>query len=179
MSHRFAFVVALLALAVLPAAAQARDGRTIQLQDRCDPATFNAALHAVVCTKDGGVTFAEFLRRLNPQDGGHHAWRFHDDDVDLNPGETLTVRNVGGETHSFTEVASFGATPVPLFAFLNQALPPGTPFADVLPGDPRFTPAGASFNITGLAPGTTHRYECLIHPWMRATVTVGARHGDD
>ena len=175
MSHRFALLVALLALAAVPAAAQARDGRTIQLQDRCDPATFNAALGAVVCTKDGGVTFDQFVRRLNPHDGGHHAWRFHNDDVDLKPGETLTVSNVGGETHSFTEVASFGATPIPTFAFLNQAFPPGTPFAVPL-GDPAssFVPAGASFNITGLSPGT-HRYECFIHPWMRATVTQRSR----
>ncbi len=87
------------------------------------------------------------------------------------------MRNVGGETHSFSEVKAFGATPDPRFAVLNGALPPGTPFAEPV-GDQRFTPAGARFDITGLSRGT-HFFECLIHPWMRTTVTVGSREDDD
>jgi len=31
---------------------------------------------------------------------------------------------------------------------------------------------GDTLGVTGLAPGV-HRFECLIHPWMRTTVTVG------
>lgn len=173
MSHRVvAAALSFVALSLLPAVAQARDGRTVLIQDRCDPASFNAALNAEVCTRDGGVTFGEFLRRLNPHDGGHGAWRFSRDDADLKPGEPLTVRNAGGETHSFSEVKAFGATPIPPFAdLLNAALPPGTPFAEPVDNNNlRFTAVGASFDITGLTPGT-HRFQCLIHPWMRTTVT--------
>jgi hypothetical protein len=72
---------------------------------------------------------------------------------------------VGGETHTFTEVVNFGTGIVPL---LNAALPAGTPPAQPI-GDPRFVPAGGSLDLGTLAPGT-HRFECLIHPWMRVTV---------
>ena len=34
--------------------------------------------------------------------------------------------------------------------------------------------AGATHDVTGLAPGT-HKFQCLIHPWMRTTVVVQAQ----
>jgi hypothetical protein len=32
-------------------------------------------------------------------------------------------------------------------------------------------PAGGTLPVAGLTPGV-HRFECLIHPWMRTTVVV-------
>ena len=48
---------------------------------------------------------------------------------------------------------------------LNAALPPGTPAARPL-GSLNFIAAGETLEIGALAPGE-HRFECLIHPWMR------------
>jgi plastocyanin len=31
---------------------------------------------------------------------------------------------------------------------------------------------GDTLELKGMAPGV-HRFQCLIHPWMRTTVTVG------
>src|SRR6266545_3049725 len=86
---------------------------------------------------------------------------------------TPAAHNRGGEDHTFTEVADFGGgciaavnallglTPVPECAGF-----PGGAFAatTVSPGD--------TVTTSPLSPGI-HRFECLIHPWMQTTVTVG------
>jgi hypothetical protein len=105
------------------------------------------------------------VRRLNPQDGGHNAWRFSRHDVDLRAGQSLSVSNTGGEEHTFTEVVDSGAGFVPA---LNAALPPGTPPAEPI-GDLGYIAAGETLRLRGLSAGT-HRFECLIHPWMRTVV---------
>jgi hypothetical protein len=158
-------IVSMLALLVSASAALANDDRTVFVMDRCEPDSFDAVLGAGGCVRDGGVTFANFARRLNPQDGGHNAWRYSRHDVVLNPGETLSARNTGGETHTFTEVANFGAG---IVAQLNAALPAGTPPAQPI-GGLNFLPAGQTLQLGALAPGE-HRFECLIHPWMRVVV---------
>src|SRR5213076_3523750 len=38
---------------------------TLTMQDQCDPASFNAALGAGTCTKQGIVTFSQFNAELN------------------------------------------------------------------------------------------------------------------
>lgn len=161
-------------LLVAPAAS-ASGGDRIDLQDRCDIATFDAFGQANglgdICFVDGNVTFEEFAEELNPDDGGHGAWRFSREQRTIDPGATLAVRNTGGEVHSFTEVANFGTVGIPL---LDAALPPGTPAA--VPVDPAgvgasFLPPGGALTVSGLAPGR-HRFQCLIHPWMRSTVDV-------
>lgn len=162
--------LSVLALLALPGTVLARDGRTIFLMDRCDPDSFNAAIGPGTCVRDGGVTFDKFLRRVNPNDGGHNAWRFSRHDVDLKPGERLTVTNTGGETHSFTEVVDFGTG---IVEALSAALPPGTPPAQPI-GDPRFMAPGETRQL-GPLPAGRHRFQCLIHPWMRAVVEQRAR----
>jgi len=37
--------------------------------------------------------------------------------------------------------------------------------------EPELVEQGATLDASGLAPGV-HRFECLIHPWMRTTVVV-------
>lgn len=169
MPHRLAAVVlSLLVLSLLTATAQARNGRTVRIHDSCEPASFNLAIGPGTCVGDGEVTFGEFLAALNPVDGGHPDWNFSREQAGLEPGERLRARNRGGETHTFTEVVAFGATT--LVPFLNAALPPGTP--DAVPiGDLNFVAPGERLEINGLSAGT-HFFECLIHPWMRTTVSV-------
>ena len=159
-------VVCALALLALPAAAFAGDTRKVFVMDRCEPDSFDAAVEPGTCVRNGGVTFDKFSRRLNPKDGGHNAWRFGPDHLSLKSGQSLTAINTGGEFHTFTEVSSFGTGLVP---FLDAALPPGTPPA-VPVGDLGAMPAGSTLELGTRAPGT-YLFECLIHPWMRATVT--------
>ena len=163
-------VVALSLLAVgvvVPGSAVAGATRNVQIMDRCDPATFNAAIPGACTLRNGGVHFDTFSERVNPKDGGHNAWRFSPGQLQLRPGQTLRLNNRGGETHTFTEVVDFGTGIVP---FLNAALPDGTEPAEPI-GDPEetFIPAGATVDLDAL-PSGTHRFECLIHPWMRTTV---------
>ena len=155
----------LLAVAALPATAAAGDTVKVFVMDRCDPETFNAALEPGACVdRKGGVTFDNFVKRLNPDDGGHNAWRNSRHRVMLKGGQRLKLTNTGGEFHTFTEVANFGAGFVPE---LNAALPPGTP--DALPIGPFNGMApGEVVDLDQLTPGT-HLFECLIHPWMRTT----------
>jgi plastocyanin len=157
--------ICVLALLALPGAALAGDTRKVFVMDRCEPESFDAAIEPGACVRNGGVTFDKFARRLNPRDGGHNAWRFGPDHLRLKSGQTITAINNGGEVHTFTEVAAFGTGFVPP---LNAALPPGTPPA-VPVGDLGFMAPGDRLAVGPLSPGT-YLFECLIHPWMQATV---------
>lgn len=160
-----------LALAALAApTASADGGREIRIEDKCDPATFNAALGEGACVGDGDVTFEELLERVNPEDGGHGAWRFTREELTVKRGERVRVRNEGGEFHTFTKVLAFGAGIVPE---LNHALPEGTPPA--IPADAQFPgpfmAPGDELVLSGLGKGR-HLFFCAIHPWMKTTITV-------
>ena len=175
LKRRLATVAGIVALLVLvPAAGSSAASATRQVQvlDDCDPASFNAAIGPGTCIKDGGTTFSEFIAQLQAQDRAP-AWRFAPAQLKLDPGGALVAHNGGGEDHTFTEVATFGGgciaalndllglTPVPECAGF-----PGGAFAATL------IPPGGTVTTASLPPGI-HRYECLIHPWMQTTVTVG------
>jgi plastocyanin len=146
--------------------------RRVSVEDRCDPETFNAALGEGACVEIRGdtVTFDEFLAALLK--GGHSAWRFKSKSTEARVGDTVRAANVGGELHTFTEVAAFGGGFVPE---LNEPLGLTTvPECDLDGGtfDPAtFVAAGASLDVSGLAQGT-HHFQCCIHPWMRTEVRV-------
>lgn len=141
----------------------------IRIQDKCEPDSFNAAIGPGTCIGDENVTFAVFLEKLNLEDGGHGAWRFHPDDTHIDEGETLIALNEGGEVHSISRVGEFGAGIIPE---LNVVLPPGTPVAPLLePLGPTFVAAGGNRVLAGLSEGT-HRFQCMIHPWMRLELEV-------
>jgi hypothetical protein len=171
-------VVATTAIAlalVVAGPASAQGVRKMKVIDRCDAATFNAMFGAGVCVSDKpGVPVDVFLSKVNPQDGGDRGWRFSPTNTRLH-GQTLQLDNRGGETHTFTEVEAFGGgTLPPALGLLNQTLPPGTPLAVPI-GDLRFIAAGQQMDLT--VSNGTHFFECMIHPWMRTTVTQDA--GDD
>ena len=151
-----------LTLGVATAIAAQGDSVKIFVMDRCEPDSFNAAIGAGTCVLNGGVKFDLFASMLNPKDGGHNAWTNSRHEVALKSGEHLTLTNTGGEDHTFTEVANFGTGFVPP---LNAALPVGTPPA-VPVGPLNFMGAGDTLELGQLSLGT-HRFECLIHPWMR------------
>jgi plastocyanin len=139
--------------------------------DACDPETFNAALGAGTCTRSGGVRFASFIEQLEK----HHsigAWHFAPPEVTMRVGQTLVATNHGGETHTFTEVEEFGGGIVPL---LNQL----TGVTNVAPecsqlSGPDFLAPGASFSEKEEDAGV-EKYQCCIHPWMRAEVRISQK----
>jgi len=162
----------LLGLAVVPVASAASSHRNVQIRDDCDPATFDAALQDPnACVKDGSTTFSEFLGQLASM-GRAPAWKFAPGMIKLNAGGTLTGHNRGGEFHTFSEVANFGPGCVPDLNRLAGFTGPVVPECSI-PNE---------FGLTGVAPGgslttrplsaRTHKFECLIHPWMRTTVVV-------
>jgi plastocyanin len=165
-------IVAVLVLVPAAGASAASATRQVQALDDCDPTTFNAAIGPGTCVGDGSTTFSEFIAQLLAQ-GRAPAWRFAPGQLGLDAGGTLQAHNRGGEDHTFTQVANFGGgciqalnsllglTPVPECAGF-----PGGAFAATL------VPPGGTVTTTPLSPGI-HRFECLIHPWMRATVSVG------
>src|SRR2546426_5042024 len=76
---------------------------TLTIQDQCDPASFNAALGAGTCTKQGIVTFSQFNTELNAT---HRvaAWQFVPPNLTIRIGQSIAATNDGGEVHTFTEV---------------------------------------------------------------------------
>jgi plastocyanin len=162
--------VAVLALVLATGASAVSASRQVVMRDACDPETFNAVLGPGACVKDGDTTFSTFVGQLLAQ-GRAPAWRFAPGQLKLAAGGSVEARNVGGEVHTFSEVASFGGgcidalndllglTPVPECA----GFPGGTFAATAVP------PGGT---LTGTLATGVHRFECLIHPWMRTTVVV-------
>lgn len=148
--------------------AAASEGQFVML-DACDGPSFNEALGDGACTRNGGVTIDKLVEQLLTH-GTAPSWRFAGPAV-IAPGGTVTAVNKGGEFHTFTEVAAFGGGCVDE---LNDLLG--------LTPVPECAQAPGIFFSTGAAPGEatttaplaagTHRFLCLIHPWMKATVTA-------
>ena len=166
-----AAVLALVLTVVLTTGSSAVSAsRQVLIRDDCDPATFNAVIGAGTCVKDGSTTFSEFVNQIIAQ-GRAPAWRFAPSQLSLAAGGTVEAINIGGETHTFTEVANFGGGCI---GFLNGLLGlTPVPECAGFPGGAfgaTAVPSGGTLTVT-LALGV-HRFECLIHPWMRATVAV-------
>jgi hypothetical protein len=157
--------------------------RKILLVDDCDPADPNWA--PVGCLQeDGDVTAAEFNALLRsplydnqgPPFGtepglflvGHPSWRNDPSHVVIEQGKQLTVGNVGGRPHTFTEVAEFGGGVVGDLRVGTQLAPACAALVRMEPGDK------AKLIASGVG---LHRFQCCFHPWMRATVRV-VEHND-
>lgn len=175
-----AVAAASLALAAT-AGASSGGGVVIQARDACDPATFPAGLCNRTDNSGGVVTFDELLAVVGKKHS-HPAWRFTEDDVTVHRGESVVAQfGRGGEVHTFTDVTATGFGPgcidiLNMLVFGSPALAPVCSDIDPVAHVP------AVFIRDGLFPGRTisvdtskpgtQLFECLIHPWMRATVTV-------
>jgi plastocyanin len=145
---------------------------TVSLFDACDPQTFNAALGEGACTRSGGVRFDQFLEQL----GRHHsigAWHFAPSNVTMKVGELLVAINRGGETHTFTEVDEFGGGFVQQLNELTGLTEVAPECAALAAGGGRIAP-GASSSEEEEDAGV-EKYQCCIHPWMRAEVRIAAK----
>ena len=144
----------------------------ISALDQCDSASFNAALGAGTCQRGGSVTFAAFNSELTSQHTVA-AWQFSPTTLDTRVGQSIVVTNGGGETHTFTEVENFGGG---IVQSLNTASgnPTEAPECAQLQASDFIRP-GATMTEKAEDKAGTERYQCCIHPWMRATVTVASR----
>jgi plastocyanin len=142
----------------------------VVMRDDCDPDDPAWNPTGGCARQRGDVTFAEFNAELftalsipPPEPVGHQAWHNDPPYLELISGDSVRVRNRGGRVHTFTKVQNFGGGNVPP---LNGGLAPAPECASA-----ENVPPGESTTVEGLTPGN-HRYQCCIHPWMRALVKV-------
>jgi plastocyanin len=161
-----ATVVAAAVLTFVPVASA--NPSKLLASDACSP-SFNVLFDdPTICNRNGGTPVDVFLQQLG-QNKFAGAWHFSPNHVNVDAGDSLTVVNRGGETHTFTEVSQFGGGGIvpPLNEILFGTLNPPL-FFD--PNDVTFIPAGGEETVT---PSTgTHLFICAIHPWMEDTVVV-------
>jgi plastocyanin len=152
-------------------AAKGESQHAVTIFDACDPETFNAELGAGTCTRSGGVRFASFIEQL----GKHHsigAWHFAPPEVTMRVGQMLVATNRGGEAHTFTEVEEFGGGIIPLLNQLTGLTSVAPECRQLAGGD--FLAPGASFSEKEEDAGV-EKYQCCIHPWMRAEVRISQK----
>jgi plastocyanin len=154
--------------ALTPKSAGGQTQRTIDIFDACDPDTFNAAFGAGTCVRNGGLPLNSFIEVLR----SHHsagAWHFTPPQAQLAVGDVLLAVNHGGETHTFTEVEEFGGG-------INPILNDLTGLTTVAPecNAAKFIPAGGSSSEVENTEGV-EKYQCCIHPWMRAEIRTVKR----
>jgi hypothetical protein len=150
-------------------AAHATQGRldvVVNMQDACDPETFNAPpLEPGTCVRAGGVTFSQFIAELTRL-GFIGPWRFSPSTSNVEVGQAFVAINHGGEVHTFTEVAEFGGGRVPPLNELAGVPNVAPECAALEPGDDDFVPAGGTFREAIDRTGDL-KFQCCIHPWMR------------
>lgn len=154
----------------------------VQVEDDCHARSFNRAVGPGTCVGDGQTRFAEAIAQLR-DDGAAGKWQFSPNRFTATGGDSLRVRGLGGEFHTFTPVARFGGGCVP---FLNRVLRlrPVTECTDLvrLPDGSRIprgfvetaVPPRGRLVMRDLRVGR-HRFQCLVHPWMHTTLTVERR----
>jgi len=158
----------------------AAEDPTIKIRDDCQPATFNlpppngAGPGTCVADFPGHVSFQEFLDQLGKHQNAP-AWRFDPGNRAVTGGTQLLLDNYGGETHTFTRVQNFGGGFVPPLNVLSGNLIPAAEcFAQNVGST--FVPAGAEEQpgpiLQTSDAGTTVKFQCCIHPWMRAEIKV-------
>jgi plastocyanin len=122
------------------------------------------------CVGNGNTTLAEVNAQL-AKDGFAGAWKYSSDDFTIRAGTAIQVTTTGGELHTFTGVAAFGGGCVAGINTLIGLTPvPECANFGALVASTGARP-GQTFTVTPQARGTL-RFQCLIHPWMRTTVTV-------
>jgi hypothetical protein len=150
-------------------AAKASGEVIVNMQDACDPDTFNAAIAPGTCVRNGGITFANFIEQLT-HFGSIGAWHFAPPNSNLLVGQSFLAVNHGGEVHTFTEVEEFGGGIVPT---LNNLAHTPNVAPECLALDPDdFVAPGASYHSDVEEEGGDEKYQCCIHPWMRLEAHV-------
>ena len=157
----------------------------VRMQGPCDPATFNAAFGPGTCIGNGTITLDHFIAELtNAQKVG--AWHFDPTTNVVDGGTVLSLENRAGETHTFTKVKNFGGGFIPVLNTLSGNPVPAPECATATVGglvpkpespsnifvEAETTEIGPTAGGTILPSGTTTKFQCCIHPWMRTEVTT-------
>jgi len=153
-------------------------GQKIEIEDDCQPASFNSFIGPGACIGDGETSFGTFIAELRAT---HQAadWKFDPSMLTVRAGRPVILKNEGGETHTFTMVKAFGGgfvqplndlsdnpTPAPECVAEAGGPAPASPFNVFVAADKE-----VSFRTAGLMPGQ-YMFQCCIHPWMRIVLTV-------
>jgi hypothetical protein len=145
----------------------------VNLMDACDPETFNADPPAGAgpgtCTRNGGVTFQNFIEQLM-RFGSIGGWHMAPPNSNLLVGQHFLAVNHGGEKHTFTEVEEFGGGIVPALNAL-AGTPVEAPECKALEEDDFIVP-GATYQSDTEEEAGDEKYQCCIHPWMRLTAHI-------
>ena len=139
--------------------------RSILMLDNCDPETFNQVAPNLCVGRNGGLTFEHFIAQLTKHQTVA-SWRFSPDNIHVPREMTLPIVNRGGEVHTFTEVEEFGGGLVPDLNLL-MGLSTVPPECQALAMSEFIAPGGHTTHT--FEPGEDDKYQCCIHPWMRAT----------
>ena len=176
-------------------ASAAADHVRIDIEDDCDPATFNLpqpqGLGPGACLEDGDTTLASAFAQVAAT-GRIVGWDMDPPKLSIRARQPLKVENDGGEEHTFSRVTAFGGGIVP--PLNNPAkLPDTAKIADgclalvttgptatnfFLPSDEeRRIPTGPGTSLT--ASTRPYLFQCCIHPCMRTAITINNRDGDN
>ena len=179
-----------LTIAMIPIAAAvvlvgSNNPMVVRIQGPCDPASFNAAVGPGTCVGNGNTTFAHFIAELT-QAQKVGSWHFDPAAGTLQLGTVISLENRAGETHTFTKVKEFGGgfiaplnalsgNPVPAPECATATVgglvpkPPGPGNIFVEAGETEDGPTAGSALMPS---GTTTKFQCCIHPWMRTELTT-------
>lgn len=150
---------------VTSAQAAAPHHRVLELRDECDKASWDVEFPGLCSRSAGSVSLAKFRSALAT--GGSGAWWIRQRDITIDAGDTVAATNVGGIIHSFTEVSEYGFGCVPEWNSAITASVNNCTFANF----GTFVPEGTTSAPVTLSVGV-HKFQCIIHPWMRTVVTV-------
>jgi plastocyanin len=129
------------------------------------------------------VSFPRAIAEVQKK-GSIGGWRFSPDKVNVHVGDSVqAAMGRGGEGHTWTDVTAAGFQDRGCIAEINAAIFQGDDSLSPVCG-PVIPEAGVPVLIlqTFLPPGVqlpvdtghagTQLFQCMIHPWMRATVNV-------
>jgi plastocyanin len=158
---------------VAPVANAAPQVKTMRLLDQCDKPSWDVGFPGLCTVSAGSVTLERF--RADLAKGGNNNWWINNRNETINSGDSLQVLNQGGIVHSFTEVQAYGQGIVPewntAIKETGQAITVnGLPVLQDPAAFTTFVPSGTSKDVVPTK--GVHKYQCIIHPWMRTVVTV-------
>ncbi len=148
-----------------------RNNEVVML-DNCEPTDpeWTPTGGCTLKPKRGDVSASEFFELLfSPLSAGavvgHPSWRNEPSYLSIDDDRRVRVKNRGGRGHTFTEVEDFGGG---FISDLNGELEPAP---ECLTNEVIVVAPGERIHVRNLTSGL-HKFQCCIHPWMRAAIRV-------